>query len=131
MSSAELFVEIKGAGIESLVVDVLAAYDGATAIHSFDHAMIGRLADRGVPYRLGLLFEDDVSSASTTMRELGALDVWPHHSIVIRASPRRRSRRWWSRHCLDGERCDSGPRAGFVAGVDGLCTDDVSMLDGL
>src|SRR5436309_983772 len=39
--SAELFVEIKGQGIERLVLAALEGYEGAAAIHSFDHATIG------------------------------------------------------------------------------------------
>ena len=53
---AELFVEIKGEGIEEAVTAVLEGRSGTFAIHSFDHATIGRLARARVPYRLGLLF---------------------------------------------------------------------------
>ena len=128
--SAELFVEIKAAGIETLVVDVLAAYDGPAAIHSFDHAMIARLAARGVPYRLGLLFEEDVAEASVAMRALGALDVWPHHSLAterliddVQAAGGRVIP--WTVNELD--------RARELAswGVDGLCSDDISLLKGI
>jgi glycerophosphoryl diester phosphodiesterase len=128
--SAELFIEIKAAGIEGLVVDVLAAHDGPAAIHSFDHVMIGRLAARGVPYRLGLLFDDDVSRAVTAMRGLGALDVWPHHSLT-------------TERLIDEVQAAGGRvipwtvnelgRARELAswGVDGLCSDDVSLLNGI
>src|SRR5215218_8233942 len=40
----ELFVEIKGANIERVVAAVLAEHRGTSAIHSFDHATIGRLS---------------------------------------------------------------------------------------
>jgi glycerophosphoryl diester phosphodiesterase len=123
---AELFVEIKGAGIEGLVVAALQDYDGRVAIHSFDHQLIRRLADAGCPYRLGALFEDAVD-VGDLMERTGALDVWPHHPLVTVAlvvqvhSIGGRVIPWTVNAADDVQRVMS-------LGVDGICTDDVSAL---
>jgi glycerophosphoryl diester phosphodiesterase len=124
---AELFVEIKGAGIEMQVVEALRDYAGPAAIHSFDHALIGRLARRGVPHRLGLLYEEHPTGLIAAMAQLGALDLWPHRRLVTpqlieevhgsggRVIP------WTVNDANDIRRFASW-------GVDGLCTDDVTLL---
>jgi glycerophosphoryl diester phosphodiesterase len=125
---AELFVEIKGAGIESEVLDVLQPYVGTAAIHSFDHALIGRIAARGVPHSLGLLFEDAVADVSALLAAHGAHDAWPNHAIVDarmvddvhRAGARLLT--WTVNEVREARRLRA-------IGVDGICTDDVTLLD--
>ena len=123
---AELFVEIKGAGIEGLVVDALTGYDGPVAIHSFDHALIRRLADSQCPFRLGALFEDE-QDVVDLMKRTGALDIWPHHPLVTRTLVDEvhlaggRVIPWTVNGANDVHRVTS-------LGVDGICTDDVSSL---
>jgi glycerophosphoryl diester phosphodiesterase len=123
---AELFVEIKGAGIEELVVRSLTGYDGPAAIHSFDHLLIRRLADARCPFRLGALFEDE-QDASALMKRTGALDIWPHHPLVTRALVDEvhlsggRVLPWTVNDANDVHRVTS-------LGVDGICTDDISAL---
>jgi glycerophosphoryl diester phosphodiesterase len=79
---ATLFVEIKGAGMEQLVLDALAGYQGDAAIHSFDHTLIQRLARLEPSRRLGILFEQRPTEIARTMAATGALDVWPHWPLV-------------------------------------------------
>jgi glycerophosphoryl diester phosphodiesterase len=127
---AELFVEIKGMGIEKAVTTVLDGRSGTFAIHSFDHATIGRLARAGVPYRLGLLFDDTVDDATERMAEYGASDAWPHRSLIDQPLVERVQRSggrviaWTVNSLTDARRL-----AGY--GVDGICTDDVTLLDAL
>ncbi len=124
---AELLVEIKGTNIEALVVPVLDEYAGTVAIHSFDHACIRRLAISGTKYRLGVLLESSRESPTALMRDTGALDVWPAHSIVTRALVDEvhgmggRVIVWTVNEPRDAERLAS-------LGVDGICTDDVTLL---
>jgi glycerophosphoryl diester phosphodiesterase len=123
----ELFVEIKGSGIEREVVAALAGHRGPSAIHSFDHEMIGRLSQLDRRLRLGLLFEDRSPDVGGMLAAYGATDAWPHHSLV------------------DGALVDAVHRAGgrvipwtvndqrdiarlAALEVDGLCTDDVSLI---
>ena len=124
---ATLFVEVKGAGIERAVLDVLSGYEGATAVHSLDHALIQRMARADPAMRLGILFEDAPREVARSMAATGALDVWPHWSLVTER--------------LVSEVHDAGGRvipwtvndqaraeALVALGADGLCGDDVRLL---
>ena len=124
---AELFVELKGAGIERQVRDVLAGYDGPAALHSFDHPMIARLHDAGCPWPLGVLFESGVERLVPVMETTGATDVWPHHSLVtaaLVADVHRRGGRVIPWTVNDPELA----RRLAAMGVDGLCGDDVTLF---
>lgn len=125
---AELFVEIKGAHIEEAVQKALDQYDGRAAIHSFDHDLIHRLAMTGTHRRLGILVEALPQDALHAMARTGALDLWPHHSVVSiglvtqvhafggRVIP------WTVNAAEDVERMRA-------MRVDGICTDDVRCLE--
>ena len=125
-SSAELFVEIKGLGIEHVVADALTPYHGAYAIHSFDHEAIRRLHASGVALRLGVLF-DGAEDGLAVMDQCGAMDLWPHFSLVtsdLVTGVHARGGRvipWTVNDAADAARLSG-------LGVDGLCTDDVRML---
>jgi glycerophosphoryl diester phosphodiesterase len=82
---ATLFVEIKGAGIEQRVLDVLAQYEGEAPIHSFDHALIQRTRQLDPERRLGVLFDEAPVDVLGTMEATGASDVWPHWRLVTPA----------------------------------------------
>lgn len=124
---AELFVEIKGAGIELAVLQVLDAHDCTASIHSFDHQLIGRVGHLGVPYRLGLLYEEAPDDPRAAMQLHGALDLWPERRVVS-------DRMVADVHALGGRVIpwtvnDPAEAARLTdLGVDGLCTDDVTML---
>jgi glycerophosphoryl diester phosphodiesterase len=124
---AELCVEIKGAGIEQLVLEALSGYDGPLAIHSFDHALIQRIRALDSGVRLGILFEDAVSEVARQMETTGASDVWPQWKLVTRelvAAVHAAGGRvipWTvneTRHA----------QALAALGVDALCGDDVNLL---
>jgi len=126
---AELFVEIKGLGIEASVAELLDGYAGPAAIHSFDHDLIQRLSRRGTSRRLGVLIEDGSVDCIELMRRTGASDLWPHHSLVsahLVASAHVIGGRviaWTVNAQQDIERLTA-------LGVDGICTDDVRALAG-
>ena len=126
---AELFVEIKGAEIERQVVSVLRGHRGRSAIHSFDHAAIARLARLDGSLRLGLLFEERVPDVAAMLAAHGARDAWPHHSVVDGALLE-------AVHGIGGRVIawtvnDRREIARLSAlGVDGLCTDDVALVGG-
>ena len=123
----ELFVEIKGAGIERSVRAVLAAHGGRSAIHSFDRAAIARLSRLDRRRRLGLLFEEHVPDVAAMLAAHGALDAWPHHTLVdapLVESVHRAGGRviaWTANAPRDIERLTT-------LGVDGICTDDVTLV---
>jgi glycerophosphoryl diester phosphodiesterase len=124
----ELFVEIKGAGIEEEVLHVLARHPGRHAIHSFDHETIARLASRDDSPRLGLLFDHVVPDVSALLASHGARDAWPHHSLVDVAlvaavhDADGRVLAWTANALREIARLTA-------LGVDGICTDDVTLLD--
>ena len=124
---AELFVELKGEDVEVLVLEALAGYTGAVAIHSFDHAMIRRLHVRRAPYPLGLLFEESTERVAAAMDDFGASDIWPHYTLVdeeLVATVHARGGRVipWTVN----QRTDATILAAM--GVDGLCGDDVTVF---
>jgi glycerophosphoryl diester phosphodiesterase len=124
---AELCVEIKGAGIEQLVLDALSGYGGALAIHSFDHALIQRLRALTSQVRLGILFEDAVTEVARQMEATGATDVWPQWKLVEPALVS-------AVHAAGGRVIpwtvnDTGnAQAPAATGVAALCGDDVNLL---
>ena len=124
---ATLFVELKGEGIERLALEALEGYEGALAIHSFDHAMIQRLARLDPSVRLGILFDEPPADVAASMAACGAIDVWPHWPLVTEA--------------LVSAVHDAGGRVIpwtvndqrqaltlAALGVDALCGDDVRIL---
>jgi glycerophosphoryl diester phosphodiesterase len=123
----ELFVEIKGAGIEEEVLRALAPHRGRHAIHSFDHGTIARLARRAETPRLGLLWEHFVPDVSALLASHGARDAWPHHSLVnekMVAAVHGAGGRliaWTANTGADIARLTS-------LRVDGICTDDVTLV---
>jgi glycerophosphoryl diester phosphodiesterase len=122
---AIVYVEIKGAGIEQQVVETIRASRASCAIHSFDHAAIGRVRALAPDIPRGLLFEQgDASSMLEQMRAHDARDLWPQAALV------------------DADLIDAAHAAGLrvvawtvndpmmagrlaAAGIDALCTDDV------
>lgn len=124
---ATLFVEIKGAAIERQVLAVLAKYAGTFAIHSFDHALIRRIRELDMSIRLGLLFEDAPFDVAHRMAETGAMDVWPHWSLVNPSLVE-------TIHAAGGRIIawtvnDPLRAAAFTElGVDALCGDDVNVF---
>ena len=123
----ELFVEIKGAGIEEMVRQTLARHPGRYAIHSFDLETIARLARRDDSLRLGLLFDQPVRDVAALLASHGAHDAWPHHALVDATMVA-------AVHAAGGRLIAWTANApGEIArltslGADGICTDDVTLI---
>lgn len=123
-----LFVEIKGAGIERAVTEVLAAHECDAAIHSFDHELIARLHRGGCRWPLGVLFEHPVRDLGALMDHTGATDVWPHFPLVTPSLLRTVHAR--GGRVITWTVNDLGiARALADGGVDGLCGDDVTIFE--
>jgi glycerophosphoryl diester phosphodiesterase len=124
---ATLFVEIKGDGIERLVLAALTGYEGDLAIHSFDHALVRRTHALDPALRLGILFENAPFDMARAMVDTGATDVWPHWPLVTPALV--------SAVHAEGGRVipwtvndPTHARRLAALGVDALCGDDVTLL---
>lgn len=124
-----LYVEIKGAAIEPMVAEALRG-SARCVVHSFDHTAIALMSRILPEVPRGILFDHYPADIEASMRFASARDVWPEWSLID-------ERLVSSVHALGGRviawtvnsREDA---ARLVAlGVDGLCTDDVRLLEGL
>jgi glycerophosphoryl diester phosphodiesterase len=123
-----VYIEIKGKGIETHVVAAVHASDADCAVHSFDHAAVRRVRALAPEIRRGILFDSYPSDVVAAMRAAGAHDVWPDWRLVDdrlvsavhgaggRVLP-------WTVNDSTTARCL------LDLGVDGLCTDDLGVLD--
>ena len=131
-SGKTVYVEIKGERIELAVATVIGESSARCAVHSFDHDAIGRLRAIAPDVPRGILF-DERATADTMRRRIettGARDLWPRRDLIdadlvaLAHDSGARVIAWT---------VNSTPEAqALVAmGVDGLCTDDVRLLDAL
>jgi glycerophosphoryl diester phosphodiesterase len=126
---ADVFVELKGAGVEREVIDVIRASIAPErcAVHSFDHAQVARARALAPEIRGGILFDRPIAGVLSAMRAADALDVWPSREHVTEALVREvhdaggRVIPWTVN---DGAQA----RALVDVGVDGLCTDFLPVL---
>jgi glycerophosphoryl diester phosphodiesterase len=132
---ATVYVEIKGAGIESRVVDAIARSPGRgarCAVHSFDHraARRARELSGGVvagEIPAGILLVSRPIDPVAVMRAAGARDLWQHWELLdadLVAAV----------HGADGRvvawtvNDPTVARAFATMGVDGICTDVPDLM---
>jgi glycerophosphoryl diester phosphodiesterase len=126
---ADVFIELKGSGIEREVVDVIRASiaPARCAVHSFDHAQVARARALAPEIRGGILFDRPVADPAAAMRASDALDVWPSREHVSEVLVRMV-------HDAGGRVIpwtvnDASQAVALAAlGVDGLCTDFLPVL---
>lgn len=129
-TGAVAYVEIKGEQIERLVADVIRASPTRCAVHSFDHAAVRRMFEIAPEIPRGILFDRAPADVAASMADAGARDVWPEWRLIDRGLVDRV-------HEAGGRviawTVNSADAAADLAalGVEGLCTDDVRLLDGL
>jgi glycerophosphoryl diester phosphodiesterase len=125
--AATVYVEIKGAGVELLVAEVIGRSAARCAVHSFDHAAIERFRKIAPDVPRGVLFDGDLDRLEAEVRRTGARDVWPQDSLIDAAVVARaralgtRVIAWTVNDVAEARRLAS-------LGVDGICTDDVRIL---
>lgn len=126
-AGATVYVELKGAGVEQLALDVIRASQTRCAVHSFDHDMVARAATLAPEIPRGVLFERYPADVVATMRQTAARDVWPHWKLIDRPLVE-------AVHAEGGRiiawTVNSKTAAGALAdlGADALCGDDVRLL---
>lgn len=126
---ADVFVELKGAAIEREVVGVIRASIAPErcAVHSFDHAQVARARALAPDIRGGILFDRAVSDPAAAMRASNALDVWPSREHVTEMLVREVHDN--GGRVIPWTVNDGGQAVALAAlGVDGLCTDFLSVL---
>lgn len=124
---ATVYVEIKGAGIEARVLDVIAAGQARCAVHSFDHAQVLRVRRAAPSIPTGALVTERPPSPAALLTDLGARDLWPEWPIIDRAlvdDVHRHGGRviaWTVNDPVAARRL-------AALGVDGVCTDRVADI---
>lgn len=125
-----VYVEVKGTSIEPLVARAVSDTRVRCAVHSFDHASIARLKALAPRVARGILFDRAGTDVEAALRSTGARDVWPEWTLIDRALVERahaagaRVIAWTVNDAAAAARLAS-------MGVDGVCTDDVRLLDGM
>jgi glycerophosphoryl diester phosphodiesterase len=124
---AVVYVELKGAGIERPVIDVIRESATRCAIHSFDHPAVARAKALAPEIRRGLLFSRPLRDPAAPMMEAGALDAWPEWPLVDQLFVTAVRRIGGS--VIAWTVNDTAAARHLIAvGVDGLCTDDVRLI---
>lgn len=121
------YVEIKGEGIEALVLDVLARAPGRVAVHGFDHRVSRRVASVPAAPPTGILVYSYLLDPVHALRGAGARDYWCWFEFIDAATVDRIQAVGgrviaWTINDVEAAR-------GLAAlGVDGLCTDTPGAL---
>ena len=124
-----LYVELKGAGVGDLVAPLIRD-SKRCAVHSFDHTAVARMREIAPDLPRGILFDHYPADVAASMRFAGARDVWPewrlvdHRLVSTVHAAGGRVIVWTVNTRDDAERL-------VALGVDGVCTDDVRLLEGL
>lgn len=128
--SATAYVEIKALGIEQAVSQTLASVPARCAVHSFDHATIVRMREIAPKVARGVLFDGSLAALNDVLSRSAARDVWPHWKLVDQALVNRVHARGcrviaWTVNTREEARRLT------ALGVDGICSDDVRLLEEL
>lgn len=128
---ATVYIEIKGVGIERLVIDTAVEHGKQFAVHSFDHATIARAAAYAPQVPRGFLLDrgtrTPVSAMLETARRLAARDVWPHWSLADEIFTRA-ARKAGLNTIVWTVNTREKAKELVRYGVSGICTDDVRIL---
>lgn len=83
----DVFVELKGHGVEGPVLDVIhqSPAPARCAVHSFDHEAIRRIRAVAAGLRGGILFDRAPADVVAAMRYADARDVWPREDLIDEA----------------------------------------------
>jgi glycerophosphoryl diester phosphodiesterase len=125
----DVFVELKGHGIEGPVLDVIHASPAPArcAVHSFDHEAIRRCRSVAPAVRGGILFDSAPGDVVAAMRHADARDVWPREDLIDASLVA-------AVHGAGGRvlawTVNTAPRATALAalGTDALCTDELVQI---
>ena len=129
-ASATVYVEIKALGIEKAVSETLAKVPVRCAVHSFDHATIVRMREVAPKVARGVLFDGSITALNDVLSRSAARDVWPQWELIDQALVNRvhaqgcRVIAWTVNTREEARRL-------AALGVDGICSDDVRLLEEL
>jgi glycerophosphoryl diester phosphodiesterase len=126
---ADMFVEIKGSGIERAVIDVIRGSPAPErcAVHSFDHGTIRRLRELAPDLRGGVLFDRSPADVVASMIDAEALDVWPRWELIDAALVDAVHRAGGRVIAWTVNRPEEATALAEL-GVDGLCSDLLPVI---
>jgi glycerophosphoryl diester phosphodiesterase len=122
-----VYIELKGRNAEEPAIAVIRSRRTRCAVLSFDHGVIARAARLAPELRRGILFDEYPADVEQAMRAASALDVWPQWELIDAALVDRV-------HANGGRviawtvNTTASARKLVGLGVDGLCGDDVRLL---
>ncbi len=125
---ATVYVELKGEGVGEAAVEVARKHGSRYAFHSFDHPAVLSLHTRWPDLHYGVLFDAGTPHPETLVARFPVRDLWPHRSLVDQrlvdaAHAAGKRILVWTVNDPDEVRRLT------ALGVDGLCSDDVRVLE--
>ena len=129
-ASATAYVEIKALGIEQQVSETLASMPVRCAVHSFDHATIVRMREIAPRVARGVLFDGSLAALNDVLSRSAARDVWPQWKLIDQALVNRVHARGCRVIAWTVNSREEAQRLAAM-GVDGICSDDVRLLEEL
>lgn len=129
-ATGTVYVEIKATAIEHLVEAELARTDRRCAVHSFDFGVVTRMRELAPKTPRGILLDRAAKNIEILMESVGARDVWPEWTLIDNTLVDR-VHRAGGRVIAWTVNTRAGAEQLVAMGVDGLCTDDIRLLDGL
>ncbi len=123
---ATAYVEVKAGNLAPIVADIRAS-GASCAIHSFDHAAVAEVARLAPDIPRGILLDAWPGSLRDVLDATGARDVWPGARLITEAriaeihALGRRAIVW----TVNEPRLATQLRAW---GIDGICTDDLTVV---
>jgi glycerophosphoryl diester phosphodiesterase len=126
---ADVFVELKGAGVEAATVEVIRTSPNPErcAVHSFDHDVVRRARAIAPEIRGGILFDRAVDDVSAAMRAADALDAWPRWDLIDAAMVAAVHGAGGRVIAWTVNRAEQATELAAL-GVDALCTDQLPLL---
>ncbi|MEP7384150.1 MAG: glycerophosphodiester phosphodiesterase [Gemmatimonadota bacterium] len=121
------YVEIKAAGIERRVLDVLDGHHASAAVHSFDHRVSLRCRELAPKRPTGILSASYLLEPGRVLQTANARDYWQSWELIDEALVERVHRAggrilaWTVNSVEDAARLKS-------MGVDGVCTDVADVI---
>jgi glycerophosphoryl diester phosphodiesterase len=122
-----VYVELKGTNAEEPAIAVIQSSRARCAVHSFDHGVIARAARLAPELRRGILFDEYPATVEQAMHAAVALDVWPQWELID-ATLVDRVHANGGRVIAWTVNTTASARKLVDLGVDGLCGDDVRLL---
>lgn len=126
---AEVFVELKGSGVEAATVEVIRQSPNPErcAVHSFDHDAVRRARALAPELRGGMLYDRPLGDVVAAMRAADALDVWPRWDLIDAATVARVHGAGGRVIAWTVNRTDRAMELASL-GVDALCTDHLPLM---